>query len=297
MPLRFDWDDFRLVQAIAETGSLNGAAERLGLNHSTVFRRLGAIEEAIGQKLFDRLRAGYEPTAVGGDMAALAEKMRAGVSEFERRLAACDPAPAGELRVATNDTLAAYLLPQLCAGFRALYPQVRLDLVVGNAASNLARREADVALRATAAPLETLVGRRIAELRWAIYAAPATLERHPDPDAAGAPWIGYGEAMRALPVVRDLEQRTPAERIVYRTSSIVGQVEAAAAGLGFSALPCFVGDTHPGVTRVGAPYDIGRGLWILTHDDLRRSARVRAFMDYFGDELTKRRKLFEGEGA
>lgn len=297
MPLRLDWDDFRLVQAIAETGSLNGAAEKLGLNHSTVFRRLGAIEETIGQKLFDRLRAGYEPTAVGADMAAQAETMRAGVADFERRLAACDPTPAGDLRVATNDTMATYLLPEICAGFRALYPQVRLDLVVGNAGANLSRREADVALRAAAAPLETLVGRRIADLRWGVYAAPALAARFADPDAPDAPWIGYGEAMRALPVARQLEERVPAERIVYRTSSIVGQVEAAAAGLGFAPLPCFVGDAFAGVVRVGASYDSGRGLWMLTHEDLRRSARVRAFMAYFGEELSKRKKLFEGEGA
>lgn len=295
MPLRFDWDDFRLVQAIAETQSLNGAAEKLGLNHSTVFRRLGAIEEAIGQKLFDRLRAGYEPTAIGVDMAALADRMRADVAEFERRLAGCDPLPAGDLRLATNDTLATYLMPELAAGFRARYPQVRLDLVVADRASNLARREADVALRATASPLETLVGRRIAELRWGVYATPDMIARHPDPDVDGAPWVGYGEAMHALPIARQLDDRVSAERIVYRTSSIVGQVEAAAAGLGFATLPCFVGDRNPDVRRVGAPYDIGRALWILTHQDLRQSARVRAFMEYFGDELSKRKKLFEGE--
>lgn len=295
MPLRFDWDDFRLVQAIAETHSLNGAAERLGLNHSTVFRRLGAIEETIGQKLFDRLRSGYEPTAIGADMAALADRMRGGVAEFERRLAGSDPLPAGDLRIATNDTMATYLLPEICAGFRARYPQVRLDLVVGNSASNLARREADVALRATASPLETLVGRRIAELRWAVYATQETLARQPDPDAPDACWIGYGEAMRPLPVTRKLDERVPAERIVYRTSSIVGQVEAAAAGLGFATLPCFVGDRHPGVRRVGAPYDIGRALWMLTHQDLRQSARVRVFMEYFGEELSKRKTLFEGD--
>lgn len=295
MPLRFDWDDFRLVQAIAETQSLNGAADKLGLNHSTVFRRLGAIEEAIGQKLFDRLRSGYEPTAAGADMAALADRMRSDVAQFERRLAGCDPLPAGDLRLATNDTLATYLLPEISAGFRARFPQVRLDLIVADRASNLARREADVALRATASPLETLVGRRIADLRWAVYATPRTIADHPDADDSRAPWIGYGEAMRALPVARKLDERVSADRIVYRTSSIVGQVEAAAAGLGFATLPCFVGDRHPGVRRVGEPYDIGRSLWILTHQDLRQSARVRAFMEYFGEELSKRKKMFEGE--
>lgn len=294
---RFDWDDFRLIAAIVETGGLNGAAERLGLNHSTVFRRLGVIEEAVGRKLFERLRGGYEPTAVGAEMAGLAARMGADVAEFERRLAGCDPTPAGELKVAVNDSFAVYLMPPLCAEFARRHPQVRLDLIVGDRASNLALREADVALRASAAPQETLVGRRIAAIGWAVYASPQTLERCPDPDDPQARWIGYGERMRVLAIGRALEARVPPERIVYRTSSIVGQVEAAAAGLGFAQLPCFVGDSSAGVARVGPVIDRSRALWLLTHPDLRQSARVRAFMDFFGEELGRRRKRFEGEDA
>ena len=291
---RFAWDDFRLVRAIAETGTLAGAAEALGLNHSTVFRRLGAIEEEVGQKLFDRLRQGYEPTAIGADMAERAARMEADVAEFERRLVGCDPRPQGELRLATNDSFAAYLLAPMVAAFHSRHPLIRLDVIVGSSEINLARREADVALRATAEPPETLVGRRLAGLAWAIYATPELRAARPDPDAPDAFWIGYGGALRALPAAQEIERRAGPERVLYRLSSMVGQAEAAVAGLGYAALPCFIGDADSRLVRVGDSFAADRSLWLLTHPDLRHAARVRAFMDFFGEALSRKRALFEG---
>jgi DNA-binding transcriptional LysR family regulator len=296
MPHHLNWDDFRLIRAISDTGSLGGAAERLGLNHSTVFRRLGALEEQLGVKLFERARVGYQPTPAGADMTDTAARMGADVFDFERRLAGSAPRPAGDLKVATNDGFATYVLPPLCAAFREKYPEIRLEMVVGNSASNLARREADVAIRAARKPTETLVGRRIAELPWAVYAAPTVLARWPSADGEDAPWIGYGEMMRVLPVVREMEDRVGFERIVYRTSTIVGQAEAAGAGLGYCLIPAFIGDVAPGLRRVTELRDVGGALWLLTHNDLRQSARVRVFMDFFGAELSKLKRRFEGVG-
>lgn len=293
MPSRLNWDDFRLIQAISETGTLAGAADRLGLNHSTIFRRLGALEEQTGVKLFERARVGYQPTQAGADMVDTAQRMATDISDFERRLVGCSPTPAGELKVATNDALAAYVLPPLCAAFRALYPELRLDLIVGNSASNLSRREADVAIRATHNPVETLVGRRIAEIGWGLYAAPSVIERYGSPEAPDAPWIGFGDALRALPVAREIEATIGEERVAYRTSTMVGRVEATAAGLGFAPIPAFIAEGWPGVVRVKQRQNEGRGLWLLTHSDLRQSARVRAFMDFFGAELTRLRPRFE----
>ena len=292
---RLNWDDFRLIQAIADTRSLGGAADRLGLNHSTVFRRLGALEDQLGLQLFERARVGYTPTPSGMEMVSLSRRMADDVLEFERKIAGSDLKPSGELRLATNDSMVAYLLAPILAGFRAAFPDIRLDVVVGNQALNLSRRDADIALRATDAPPDTLVGRRLASIAWGVYAAPEILARYGSPDHPEAPWIGYGEPLANVPAVRALNEKVGADRIVYRTSTVVGQVEGAAAGLGFAAIPCFVADQHPGVRRCG-PADIegGRGLWLLTHADLRHSARVRAFMDYAGAELTKRRKLLEG---
>ena len=121
------WDDFRLVKAIADARGLPGAASRLGVNHSTVFRRLGQIEEALGAKLFERHRSGYALTAAGEDMASLAERLDGDITAFTRKLAGQEVSPAGELRVTTNDSLLAHLLTPIFAGFRQACPDVQLD--------------------------------------------------------------------------------------------------------------------------------------------------------------------------
>ncbi len=124
------WDDFRLVKTIAEAGGLAGAAERLGVNHSTVFRRLGQIEEELGVKLFERHRTGYALTPAGEEMAALAERMEEDVATFARKLAGQLVTPAGELRVTTNDTLLVHLLTPIFSRFTKTCPDVRLDVVL-----------------------------------------------------------------------------------------------------------------------------------------------------------------------
>src|ERR671927_1052108 len=163
------WDDFKLVRLIAEAKGLAGAAERLGVNHSTVFRRLGQLEETLGTKLFERHRTGYALTPAGEEMAALAERMDEDVAGFARKLAGQVLSPAGELRVTTNDTLLVHLLTPLFARFCAQCPDVRLDVVLSTQALNLSKRDADVAIRATDNPPETLVGRRAATIAWALY--------------------------------------------------------------------------------------------------------------------------------
>src|SRR5260370_29187365 len=189
------WEDFRLVKAIADTRSLGGAAAVLGLNHSTVFRRLGVLEEALGTRLFERARTGYAPTAAGEEMIALAHRMGEDIIDFERKVAGRDVKPSGELRVTTNDGALMYLLPPIFASFRRAYPDIRLDVIVGNETLNLSKRDADVAIRATERPQETLVGRRIADLAWAPYGSIAFTGSI---DAAEAPWVGLGERLGSL---------------------------------------------------------------------------------------------------
>src|ERR1700681_4794632 len=125
------WDDFRLVKAIADSRSLGGAAAALGLNHSTVFRRLGALEQALGTHLFERARTGYAPTAAGEEMITLASRMGEEIVDFERKVAGRDVKPSGELRVTTNDGALVHLLPPIFASFRQAYPGIRLDVIAG----------------------------------------------------------------------------------------------------------------------------------------------------------------------
>ena len=297
MPPSTSWEDFRLVKAISDARSLVGASENLGLNHSTVFRRLGALEEALGTRLFERARSGYEPTAAGEEMVRLASRMDFDIIEFERKIAGRDVKPAGELRVTTNDTLLVYLLTPIFASFRSAYPDIRLDIVIGNASLNLSKRDADIAIRATIEPTETLVGRRIAPFAWARYAATSWIEKGLPVEGDDALWVGLGESLAHISAGKWIHGNINARRIVYRVDTILGLAEAITAEIGIGILPCFIGDRAPGLVRLGLqPIDSTmESLWLLTHSDLRNSTRVRAFMDHAVGELMKLRKLIEGE--
>jgi DNA-binding transcriptional LysR family regulator len=296
-PHTLAWDDFKLVRLIVAAKGLGGAAERLGVNHSTVFRRLGQLEEALGTKLFERHRTGYALTAAGEEMAALAERMDDDVASFARKLAGQALSPAGELRVTTNDTLLTHLLTPLFARFCQRCPDVRLDIVLSNQALNLSKRDADVAIRATDTPPETLVGRRAATLAWALYGRATDF---PEPAMIDLPalyersWVALGDNM-AVKAARFVREHVAPERIVYKVNTVLGLTEAVEAGIGIGPLPCFIADARPALVRLSPPNpDFSTGLWLLTHPDLRHSARVRAFLDFLAAEIAKLRKHLEG---
>lgn len=281
------WDDFRLVKAIADSRSLVGAADALSLNHSTIFRRLGAIEESLGAKLFERSRNGYAPTPAGEEMIALAARMEQEIVTFERAIAGRDPVPVGQLRVATNDSFLHWLIGPALASFRIAFPGISLDILVGDETLNLSRRDADVAIRATSEPSETLVGRRIASIGWAPYAPEGWTP------GEAAPWIGFGDGLPIAGGRRWLEENVSGGALVCRVDSVAGLAAAMSAGLGAALLPCFVGDKIPGARRIGASFSEGDDMWILTHADLRQSARVRVFMHHVGAELARLRPMIE----
>jgi len=292
------WDDFRLVKNVAEAKGLGGAAEKLGVNHSTVFRRLGQLEETLGVKLFERHRTGYALTTAGEEMAALAERMDEDVASFARKLAGQALSPAGELRVTTNDTLLAHLLTPIFARFCAQCPDVRLDVVLANQALNLSKRDADVAVRATDNPPETLVGRRVATIGWAIYGRAVDFPKPGGPemgDLYNRAWVSLGDNLGALKVARFVRERVATDKIVYKVNAVLGLAEAVEAGIGIGPLPCFIADGRPTLVRLSPPNaDFSTGLWLLTHPDLRQSARVRAFLDFVAAEIAKRRRSIEG---
>lgn len=292
------WDDFKLVKTIAEARGLAGAADRLGVNHSTVFRRLGQLEDGLGVKLFERHRTGYALTAAGEEMTALAERMEEDVATFARKLAGQAVSPAGELRVTTNDTLLVHLLTPLFAKFTGSCPDVRLDVVLTNQALNLSKRDADVAIRATDNPPETLVGRRVANIAWAVYGRAADF---PQPGAVDMlalydrTWVALGDNLAGLKAARFVRDHVPAERIVYKVNTVLGLAEAVESGIGIGPLPCFIADARPALVRLTQPNpEFSAGLWLLTHPDLKQSARVRAFMDFAAAEIAKQRRMIEG---
>ena len=292
------WDDFRLVKAIADAGGMPGASDRLGINQSTVFRRLGQIEAAMGSTLFERHRTGYALTPMGEEMVALARRFDSDITAFTRKVAGQEIAPEGELLVTTADSLLVHLLTPLLAKFHAAYPRMRLEVVLANQALNLSKRDADIAIRAADNPPENLVGRRVAKIAWALYGRAADFHKPGRIDAAGLAerrWVSPGENLLNLKAVRYVQQHVPMERNVYRVNTVLGLAEAVEAGIGIGHLPCFVADARPKLIRL-APLEpeFADDLWLLTHRDLRQSARVRALLDFLAAEIAKMKGLIEG---
>lgn len=232
-------------------------------------------------------------------MAAAAERVETETAALDRDLLGADQRLSGRLRVTSSETLAYALLTPCIAAFRTAHPGVTLDLVIDNRVLSLSRREADVALRVSRPKEPDLHGRKVADLAWALYGAPDLLARtgplRPD-RLDDVPLVGWEETMRGVNSADWLAREAREAAIVYRTNSVVNQMVAARAGIGVALLPCFLGDTEPDLARAAPDpvAEIARELWIVTHADLRRTARVRAFIDMTVDFLVARRDLLGG---
>jgi DNA-binding transcriptional LysR family regulator len=305
-----DWNELRLVLTVQRCGNLTTAAHVLGIDHSTAFRRLKAVEARLGTQLFERMPGGaYETTEAGARMATGAEKMEAEALALDRDLTGRDHRPCGLLRVTSTESLAYGPLTSHLASFRQLQPCIVIELAVDNRELSLSRREADIALRSVRPKQGDLWGRKLAGVAWALYGAPRYLEAGngppPRPGDADKPidlgdhlMIGWEEfAGRGVRAAEWLAQAAPAKAFVYRTNSLVGQLAAAKAGIGIALLPCYLGDTEPGLVRLySAPVaEIADELWIVTHAELKNATRVRAFFDLVGQALAREHSLFEGD--
>jgi DNA-binding transcriptional LysR family regulator len=271
-----DWDDLRYVLAVADAGSLASAARGLGVNHTTVLRRIGAFEQRLGLRLFESLPTGYVLTAGGEELIAAARHIDDAVSDLERRLAGQDLRLSGIVRVTTTDTLMASILPGILAEFRAAHPGIQIEVALSNLMFNLSKRDADVAIRPAKDPPETLIGRRIANVAFAIYASPRYLATHRHDDLAAHQWVGPDDSLAATSVAQWMRSELPESAVALRADSLLGVRQSAQAGLGLAALPCYLGDTSPDLACVHGPIAaMETSLWILTHEDLRQTACSR----------------------
>lgn len=292
-----DWNDFRLMLAISRSGSLKGAAKALGHDHSTIFRWLNALEAKLQVQLFDRNAGVYRATDAGARMLLAAERMEEEALALDRDITGRDARLSGNLRITCSETLAYRLLNDLLADFRTRHDGIALELLVDNRQLDLLRREADIAIRATRPAEGDLFGRQIAETAWALYASPKYLSDRPEVTVApfkGHSFIGWDMAAVAAAATW-LTDTVPGEAIVYRSNSLINQMMAVKAGIGMALLPCYLGDQEDDIQSVSGPEAaLTRELWLITHKDLRNTARVRAFFDVVGQGLIDRRKLLEG---
>ncbi len=293
------WDDLRFFLSVAHQGSLAGAARALGVNHSTVFRRLNALESAAGVRLFDRLPSGYVLTEAGEDMLVSATRVADLMDDLNRRLVGRDYRLSGTIRLTTTDTLTEHFLHPHLRSFQLRYPDIVLEVVTGNAFFDLSRREADVALRPGDDPPTHLVGRNLATVAWAVYGSRDYLDERRPPrrtsDLVHHAIIGGDDSLAEVPAVRWLRQQVPESTIVYRASTFSTQFAAARAGFGLALLPCVLADSAPELRRVLGPIKaLATGLWLLTHTDLRDTARIRAFMTFMTDAVRGDRDQLSG---
>ncbi len=286
--------DLHLVAALGVAGSLAQAARQLAVDHSTAFRRLGGLERRLGVRLFERARTGYAPTPAGEIAIATAERVLDELGGLERRLAGEDLRPSGTVRVTTSDTLVEFLAP-IFAAFRVAHPEIVLEVVVSSAFFTLTRRDADVAVRPAADPGDALVGRRVGTIAYAVYGLPRWFGDAGNEVSADADWVGVEESLAHLAAARWITEHVAPERIVQRANALSAILAAVRTGLGVAPLPCFVGDAAPGLARTpGTLAELETPLWLLTHPDLRRVARIRAFVDFAAEAIAARRAVLAG---
>ena len=293
-----DWDDLRVFLEAAKSRSVTRAARLLGIDHSTVSRRLSRLEFAVGAGLFERNRDGLALTTSGALVLRRAEELEAGIRNLRTDLTGGGMTGAGAVggtvRLATMEGIASlYLAPRLAA-LRDAHPGLHVELVTSPQMVRVTRREADLFLSFFRPPGRGMASERIGGFPTGLYAAKAYLERHGTPgstdDLAAHAFVGYIEELVQVDAVRWLEELVPAPRLVFTSNSMIAQMAAASGGLGIAVLPSFAVQGAPGLVPVLPDLRGQRELWLSGHPDMRGVPRVRAVSAFL-------RALIAGDAA
>jgi len=281
----WDWDDLRFFLAAATEGSVTRAAASLGVNHSTVSRRLASLEAAFSTRLFERHPDGVQLTDDGRRIMDACRDIEAKTHDVARLIRAGDKRLAGHVRIAASTAVADGFITERLAGFRARYPDIVLELDLDIRPADLMRREADLALRVK--PIGTkhegaaILTRNLGPFAWALYGAPPLVQGpiHDEKSLSGLPFIGFPEDLSVRPGHEYTD--TLGLVTVAQMSSVVSIAHAVKNGIGLGFVPCLVGRQH-GLIRVTEPRNRAE-LWLLIHPELRENVAVRAVSDYFSD--------------
>jgi DNA-binding transcriptional LysR family regulator len=289
------WSDIQVFVAVAHSGTVRGAAQRLRVDASTVSRRIAALEHGVGARLFERTANGLRLTAAGEAVLLSGEKVAAELEELSRRVVGRDARLQGSVRVTFPGSFTE-LVHTAIASFVERHPAIEVELLTLDALLDIDGRQADIAIRVMGQPPEDLVGRRVASLAGAVYASRAYRKRHPEPiESAEHAWVDWDRRLASKPAFRWLEERCPNRRIVARGLSTADVAAAVLAGGGLGALPCLVGDREPDLMRLAdAPRESWSPVWLLTHRELKPAARVRAAIAHLAAVLRAERARIEG---
>lgn len=287
-----DWSDLRYALAVARTGNVTDAARALGVAHTTVYRRINTLEERHDVRFFDRSKTPWELTATGRELLALGAELESRVDEFERRVRGHDRRLSGPVSIATVEALALALTRELHR-FRAIHPDIQVVLAVTPVPVRVGDG-ADIALRVTRSPPESLRGRRLGTVGFAVYAAPSLLAKGPV-DLASADWICFHERLGHTPQAKWEQAHVDDAQIVMRTDSRAVFFEAVRLGEGVGVLPCGLAAEAPALQRVSELMpELALPLWLLTHQDLAHTPRIRVLMEFIAEAFAHKRELIEG---
>jgi len=283
------WEDLRYILAVARHGTITLGAEALKVNPTTLSRRLRALEEETGASLFVKLKHGAELTPAGHQMVEVAQEVEKLTNALDARITGLDTKLEGRLRVTTTETLLEHWLPDF-GEFHRRYPDIDLEFTSTPSILNLTKREADVAVRLGQNAPEHLIGNKHARIALAIYGSRDLVGRiGASAPYSAFPWLAFSGNDSFV------EQRAPGATIALRVDTMATMIDAVSAGLGLAMIPCVKGDGSAKLRRVGAFLVPGLHVWVLTHRELRGTARIQAFTSFMRSLISRDRDLLEGQ--
>jgi DNA-binding transcriptional LysR family regulator len=295
-PGTWQWDDVRFFLAVARAGSLSGAARVLGVGHVTVGRRIALLEKRLGVTVLQRTPDGFDVTSAGEAILRRCIIMENAALDLERAAAGRDSLAVGSIRLTATEALAHRVIAPAIAELRKNHPDLRVDLAVGVRSLDIARREADLAVRVGRPSGSGLVCRKLGEVGYSLYASRCYLAKHGTPQRgeglAGHDLITFTGAPAATSPF--FTESLDEARIALRCDNPLIQLQAAANGIGIAELACFLGDDGADLVRIwpGEPPAL-RSVWLVLHEDLRRSARIRVVSSLIGDTFRRQRKILQ----
>jgi len=278
-----NWNDLKFFYIVSIYGTLAEASEKLKVNHSTVFRRINALEDVLGAKLFDRTPDGYQLSAVGAEAQRHVEIIADSIGGIHSLLDNHINQLRGVINLTAPHNFAYRYLPKIIQSFREKYPDIQINLLVTNKDCDLSRREADLAVRATPAPPEHLIGTKLFSFRWSVYGSESYLEKHGRPEGINQlvdhSIISAHDELDFLPAFRWIHRNISDNNVVSRCNDLVSISELAAAGVGLAILPD--DQNKPSLVKLfEVDFAESSDIWLLSHPNLRDCLRLRTFKAY-----------------
>lgn len=281
------WDDLQYVLTVANAGSVAAAARALGVNHSTVLRRLNGFEHRHKLRVFHKLPTGYKLTPEGKELLDAALMIETTVKTLERKVFGQEMKLEGTLKLTTTDTLLRLILERHLSRFHQAYPKIKLELSITARLLDLSVLDADVAIRPGIAIPENLFGTRLCDLAFGVYGSPTYINSlHGPKPIEAAHWLGLSSEMSGGKVARQVEDILNPYNVVLRADSFEALALLAERCMGLAYLPCFVGEASDKLQRIDMELESANvGLWMISHRDLINSGRVRSFFDFIESEI------------